>query len=61
MNKEDKEMLDYYGEQLETIRAINKRLASDNKKLISYAKSRKRESSFLICLVISMSIWIATA
>lgn len=53
MNNPDQETLKYYGEQLSAIREINKDLGLDNTWL-------RRENGFLICLVISLVIWIAT-
>lgn len=47
MNNDDKQMLEFYGEQLELIRGINRGL--------------KRENALLIMLVISMALWIATS
>lgn len=40
------DILNYYGEQLESIKAIN--------------KSLKRDNGFLICMVISMAILLST-
>lgn len=67
MNDSDKEMLNYYGEQLKTIRRINKSLEDENDNLIAAYdvlqeeyRLRKRENGILICFVISLALWIAT-
>ena len=43
---DDEELLNYYSEQLEFIKQENARL--------------RRENGFLICLVISLALWVAT-
>lgn len=60
MKSEDKELLDFYGEQLEIIREINIEIGKNNSELFCENKKFRRENGFLICLVIAMSIWIAT-
>ncbi len=58
---EQQEILDYYGGQLKTIRCINKELEVKLNIAIDEARMYKRERNFLLPLVISMALWIATA
>ena len=60
MSKEDQEMLDFYGGQLEIIRDINTVIEVEKNILFDMNKGLRRENGFLICLVISMALWIAT-
>jgi len=60
MSKDDEEILNYYGEQLELIRDINAVIEVEKNILFDLNRSIRRENGFLICLVISMALWIAT-
>ncbi len=57
---EAQETLDYYGEQLKTIRGRCRQLEIEAKIAIDEAKMYKRERNFLLPLVISLVLLIAT-
>ncbi len=57
---EAQETLDYYGDQLKTIRDRNRQLEIERDVAIDEAKMYKRERNFLLPLVISLVLLIAT-
>ena len=57
----DEELLNYYGEQLELIREINKGVVKGSAAVTRDNRRLRRENGFLICFVISLMIWIATS
>lgn len=59
-NKEKEDMVQYYGEQLETIRNINKNLSEEIIALADKARAYKRQTNLLLPLVISLLLLLAT-
>ena len=60
MKKHDEEILNFYGEQLEIIREINKGLKVDNNIFVDLIKSYRWNHGFLKCVIIVQAILIAT-
>lgn len=61
MGNDIDELMDFCDEKLKESRECIRRLEIDNNVLADIARMRGRENGFLICLVISMSIWIAAS